>query len=132
MNIFRQFSVMLDTVLSFLNLVLRNNRNAIFPIMVHFVLFSVEFNFEGKWRLDFLRNFTTTLNFILSSLDLFARDTGNGMFWNIYFVEYYFRIFGTMINVRTTDLSSLFKHTTRCNLYVYYSIIRHYAGRLIF
>lgn len=113
---------MLDTVLSSLNLVLRNNRNAIFAIMLHFVLFSVGFNFEGKWRLDFFRNFTTALNFILSSLDLFRRET----------LEMgCFRIFGTVINVRTTDHSSVFKHTTRCNLYVYYSIVRHYAGRLI-
>lgn len=84
MNIFGQFSIMLHTVLSSLNLVLRNNRNAIFAIMVHFVLFSFGFNFEGKWRLDFFFNFSTTLNFVLSSLDLFARNTGNGMFQNIW------------------------------------------------
>lgn len=80
MNIFRQFSVMLDTVLSSLNLASRNNRNAIFAIMLHFVLSSFAFNFEGKWRLDFFRNFPTTLNFVPSSLDLFARNSGNGMF----------------------------------------------------
>lgn len=76
---------MLHTVLSSLNLVSRNNRNAIFTIMVHFVLFSFGFNFEGKWRSDFFFfffDFSTTFNFVLSSLDLFARNTGNGTFQN--------------------------------------------------
>lgn len=122
MNIFRRFSVMLDTVLSSLNLVLRNNRNAIFAIMGHFVLFSVGFNFEGEWRLVFFLEILQLLLILFYLLWIYLRET---------LEMECFRIFGTTINVRTTDLSSVFKRTKRCNLYVYYSIVRYYAGRKI-